>query len=284
MLYSSHRLRERTDVLGLGPRQGLSMSRFVPRKNIGWTEVTLNPVPGCWGPGGIPEQPRWCSYCYARRIAVMRGYSFVPTFLPQRLKWLTPRQRPRFIFIGSMGDLFGDWVPADWIKQVVAATQRAPQHVYQFLTKNPERLAEFNPWPSNCWVGASAVDQAMTNRAVGALAKVKAPVRFISFEPLLGECSLVQACQTLELSQDAWPVDWIIIGALSGPKGHQPPPAWVRRLTGEADGRDLPVFYKASLKAANRRQDFPARPVATWQRPGRGRGQRELFDEQEAGG
>ncbi len=252
---------------------------YVPKDKIEWTEATLNPVPGCWGPGGTPERPRWCWYCYARRISQQRGVTFVPTFHRKRLNALGPGQRPRFFFIGSMGDLFGDWVPRGWIEQVLAATQRAPQHVFQFLSKNPARLAEFNPWPNNCWVGASAVDQAMTNRGVSALAKVEAPVRFISFEPLLGECSLVQACQTLELSQHAWPVEWIIIGALTGPKACQPPPAWVRRLTKEGDDRGTPVLYKANLECPNPRRDFPPRPLTTWQGPGRGGREAELFSD-----
>ena len=250
---------------------------FTPKDKIEWTEQTWNPVTGCYGPGGTAERPNWCTDCYALRISKMRGWSFAPAFHPHRLKQVTPGQRPRFIFVCSMADLFGPWVPRGWIEQVLAATQRAPQHVYQFLTKNPERLAEFNPWPSNCWVGASAVDQAMTTRAVRALAKVKAPVRFISFEPLMGECSLVQACQTLDLSQDTWPVNWLIIGALTGVNACQPPPAWVRRLTNEADGRGIPVLYKANLECPNPRRDFPPQRPTVRHRPRRKGGTADLF-------
>jgi protein gp37 len=39
-----------------------------------------------------------------------------------------------------MADLFGEWVPDEWIKEVFRACEEAPQHRYLFLTKNPERL------------------------------------------------------------------------------------------------------------------------------------------------
>ncbi|MCK4300385.1 MAG: DUF5131 family protein, partial [Planctomycetes bacterium] len=240
-----------------------------PKEKIEWTETTWNPVTGCYGPDGTAERPNFCPECYALRISKMRGWRFVPAFHPHRLKQVTPGQRPRFIFVCSMADLFGAWVPRTWIEQVLAATQRAPQHVYQFLTKNPERLAEFNPWPENCWVGATATDQTMTEQALRGLAEVKAPVRFISFEPLLADCTLAGAAASAGLSpEETWPLEWLIIGSLTGPKACQPHPAWVRRLTKEGDGRGLPIFYKANLISTKPRRDFPPRPLTTWQGPG----------------
>ena len=66
-------------------------------------------------------------------------YRFMPTFHQYRLgepaKWTTPRT----IFVCSMADLFGDWVPYEWIQKVFEACKAAPQHRYLFLTKNPDR-------------------------------------------------------------------------------------------------------------------------------------------------
>ena len=44
---------------------------------------------------------------------------------------------PRTIFVCSMADLFGEWVPMDWKIETLLACREAPQHRYLFLTKNP---------------------------------------------------------------------------------------------------------------------------------------------------
>jgi len=76
---------------------------------------------------------------------------FAPTFHPDRLSQPAKTKKPSKIFVVSMGDLFGDWVDSVWINAVLGACGRAPQHVYQFLTKNPRRLEQWNGlWPPNC--------------------------------------------------------------------------------------------------------------------------------------
>src|SRR5699024_6675608 len=65
-------------------------------------------------------------------------YEFDPTFHKYRLNEYQ-NKKGRNIFVCSMGDLFGDWVPDEWIEEVFKACDNAPQHNYLFLTKNPFR-------------------------------------------------------------------------------------------------------------------------------------------------
>ena len=71
-------------------------------------------------------------------------FGFTPTFHRYRLGDPARKQRPRNIFVCSMADLFGAWVPTKWIVEVLDACLAAPQHNYLFLTKNPRRYTELD--------------------------------------------------------------------------------------------------------------------------------------------
>ena len=64
--------------------------------------------------------------------------NFAPTLHKYTLTYPEKRLTPAIIFVGSMADLFGRWVPDDWIEQVFDACCRSPRHTYLFLTKNPQ--------------------------------------------------------------------------------------------------------------------------------------------------
>lgn len=51
--------------------------------------------------------------------------------------------RPQLIFVENQSDLFGDWVPDELIDQVFAIMALCPQHVFQVLTKRPERMLSY---------------------------------------------------------------------------------------------------------------------------------------------
>ena len=156
------------------------------KTGIEYLDWTWNPVVGCYGPGGTKEIPRLCSYCWAKKMAARfkPGNGFAPSLLPDRLSEKWP-QKPSRIGVCFMSDLFGDWVPTDWIKRTIYATTLHPEHVHVFLTKNPKRLPEFNPWPANAWVGVSVTNQEQYEEAIRHLAQVDAKVKFLSMEPLL---------------------------------------------------------------------------------------------------
>ena len=142
-----------------------------------------------------------------------------------------------------MADLFGDWVPDDWIKAVFDACKQAPQHTYMFLTKNPARYVKLAqrmelPTDKNFWYGSTVTDSSMPIFTSGN------HNCFLSVEPLLSEFEEGGAAALTD-------VNWIIIGAMTGPgcRKHQPERRWIETIVEEAHGVSVPVFMKDSLAA-----------------------------------
>ena len=236
---------------------------------IEWTDFTFNPVTGCWGPGGTAETPNRCPYCYAAKIAHRMahvegsGYghgvdspnptgAFNPTFHPDRLDQPAKVKKPSKIFVCSMADLFGDWVPREWIEKILITAIRNPQHTFQFLTKNPKRLKDFNPWPKNCWVGTTVTNQTDADERLPWLLQVEAPVRFVSHEPLLGPTDVMPWIPGPWPMNEPMPthnnyVSWAIVGAMTGPGAVKPKPEWVQGLVEQYRAAGVPVFLKNNL-------------------------------------
>jgi len=102
---------------------------------------TWNPITGCL---------HNCVYCwargYAKRLATMgvepyKTNMFKPAFAEWRLKQRIPMGR--FVFVSDMGDMWGEWVPKEWIEKVLKAIRSKPNSKFLFLTKNPRRYHEF---------------------------------------------------------------------------------------------------------------------------------------------
>jgi protein gp37 len=238
------------------------------RTKIEWADYTWNPVTGCWGPGGKAEKPKRCWYCYANRLSFRfkSGLDdpFGPSFYPYRFVQPAKVKKPSRIFVCSMGDLFGDWVPQDWIKAVLnvaKATHFPKSHTFLFLTKNPKRYQEFNPWPANCWLGATITNQADADERIPDLLKAQAAVRFVSVEPMLAPVDLRSY-----LTEYAGPgarflskVNWLILGAMTGPgsKAYQPDLAWVQYLIDQARAAGVACLIKDNLKWPERIQEWP---------------------------
>ena len=112
---------------------------------IEWTEETWNPAKGC------TRVSAGCANCYAERMAIRlkgrkaRGYDdgFEPKILPWQLAKPIKWRAPRSVFVVSMGDLFHESIPFEYVEKVFAIMTLAPQHTYQVLTKRPERMREF---------------------------------------------------------------------------------------------------------------------------------------------
>ncbi len=217
-------------------------------ENNDWAKWSWNPVTGC---------NHGCDYCYARPIAERftdkfpKG--FKPDFRKERLKAPRDTKIPKDrkdepgihnVFVCSMADLFGDWVPAKWIDEVLKAVRDAPQWNFLFLAKNPKRLIEID-WPENAWVGATVDEQARVEPTIAAFQQIQATVRFISCEPLLEELEF----PTLEC------FDWMIIGAQSKQKTipeFQPDPTWVQSLMNQAWKAGVKLYLKPNLRSAVR--------------------------------
>lgn len=85
---------------------------------------------------------------------------------------------------------------------------RAKWHTFQVLTKRAERLSELASvlvWSDNIWQGVTVENEKYKFR-VDYLRKIPAAVKFISFEPLIGDVGQVN----LE------GIDWAIVGGESG--------------------------------------------------------------------
>lgn len=213
---------------------------------IDWCDETWSPITGC---------RHTCGYCYARRLAKRLKamgqekyrHEFEPTFHPQELdrpgRWKIHRR----VFVCSMADMLGSWVPEEWIHRVLESVLTHSQHTYLFLTKNPLRYQDF-AWPKNAWIGATVTGQDSCNRLLPLVARASAPVRFLSVEPMLGSVNL----------PDDPGINWIIIGQQTGPGRLQAMPQWVEGLTRQAHNLGIPVFHKDNLGALATDKDFPA--------------------------
>jgi len=109
---------------------------------------------------------------------------FYPRFWSARL-WDTYTKKPKGIFVCDMGELFGDWIHLHWQKAIFENFRCNPQHRFYLLTKQPQNLIKFSPFPENVYIGVSVTNQHQYNQALKYLKDVEAKVKFLSFEPLL---------------------------------------------------------------------------------------------------
>lgn len=222
---------------------------------IDWCDETINPLGwGCYGPGGTAERPRICVYCYALKFSrrKMRDCpdcrAFKPHWHSEQLELLYRWRKPRRVFVQSMGDLFGDWVPASQIGSVFVACNTNPRHTYLFLTKNPRGVPHYLQWPERSWLGVSVTNQADADERIPLLLQTPAAHRFVSFEPLLSAVDLERSYWDEDRGCHLEPmIDWAILGAQTGAGSKPIDPEWVSDLTLECDAYRVPVFHKGSL-------------------------------------
>lgn len=236
------------------------------KTKIDWADMTWNPVTGCLHD---------CEYCYARRIAVRFGGNFSmarctehgfleldwkpdnpypdkfsPTFHRYRLDEPKRKSKGKTIFVCSMADLFGDWVPDKWIQEIFKACENAPQHRYLFLTKNPKRYREIIKSPieyrKNRWFGTTATDtesfnangEEMLCHHINGFSNT-----FMSIEPLL------QPIDGRYLHNIKY-LQWVIIGAETGNRKDKvtPKKEWIDSIAEQCKSSDIPLFMKESLR------------------------------------
>lgn len=187
-----------------------------------------------------------CSYCYAR--AMYKRFKWNPKIhLTSRWWSELPHIKPSRIFIGSTMELFGDWIPDEWLKDIFLHCQIESQHTFIFLTKQPQNLSKWSPFPENCWVGVTATDGQEFVDALNNLVHVKAPVQFISFEPLLDWHIESWLIETDLKSQPE--IKWLIIGQQTPISAKtQPKIEWIQEIVEAADKAETPVFLKDNLK------------------------------------
>lgn len=244
------------------------------KTKIDWCDSSWNPITGCL---------HGCPYCYARGMARRFGgkiitghdhlyildeparredgtinpypYGFDPTYHKYRLKIPQEWKNPQTIFVCSMADMFGDWVPEDWIDQVFTACLAAPQHRYLFLTKNGKRYMELAkkgimPDTENFWYGCSVT------RPEEPFFFSDRYKTFASIEPILEPFDWVPGLNHIELP------DWIIAGAETGNRKGKVKPErdWLDGIINGCAEHHIPLFMKESLRkltGSDFKQEFP---------------------------
>ncbi|MFV0327674.1 MAG: DUF5131 family protein [Bacteroides xylanisolvens] len=208
------------------------------KSKIEWTDTTWNPVTGC------TKLSAGCKNCYAetmsRRLKAMNVNKYKNGFnvslhdnvLLEPYKWKSPHK----VFVNSMSDLFHEEVPFDFVDKIFNVIQETPQHQYQVLTKRANRMQEYfsnKSLPNNVWIGVT-VEDANCKERIDFLNKIKATIKFISFEPLLGDLG------KLDLSC----IDWVIVGGESGSKARPMKEEWVSNILIQAKKKKIPFFFK----------------------------------------
>jgi protein gp37 len=241
------------------------------KTNIEWVKnpddtqgYTWNPITGCLNHtnglcngGGFP--------CYAYKLANGRlkqrylanghitpymtpGNNFNDPFYPRlwskrMLEQFGDYAEPKGIFVCDMGELFGDWIPNEWAARLFEKISKPwyQEHRFYLLTKQPQNLPKWSPFPDNCWVGVTVTNADMLFDALNYLDDIQCKVRYVSIEPMLGNCHLVDLAAHL-----GGTLDWVIIGAQTKP--YKPPKIeWVEEIVEAADKAGIPVFLKDNL-------------------------------------
>lgn len=228
------------------------------RTKIEWTDYVWNPVTGC---------NNGCPYCYARKMANRLkgrygypvGNGFVPTIHEDR--YLEPfglknvrydqlgRPIDNKIFVCSMGDLFGNWIPDHVINNILVTVKELPSLIFIFLTKNPARYSSFD-FSSNAWIGYSTT---------GALyhkwdERHSDNIKFVSIEPIAEPLSI-----SLNGYAQAIDFDWLIVGAETGNRKGKYiyRTEWISDVIDFTDKTGIALFLKNNLNYSPVYQEYP---------------------------
>jgi len=220
---------------------------------VEWCSHTL----GLWV--GCTKVSAECKFCYAEvetypRVQRHRGRELwginAERHITSDAQWRLPLKwsaealalhERRRVFVNSMADFFE-------LRMDLVGPRKRAWEIFRFcrsldfllLTKRPENIPAMLPfdwgtagWP-NIWLGTS-VGVRDTLWRLDELRKVSAPVRFVSFEPLLEDLG--------ELNLDG--IDWAIIGGESGGPHARPMDIdWARRIIEQCRVAGTAVFFK----------------------------------------
>lgn len=241
------------------------------RSKIDWCDFSWNPITGC---------RHTCTYCYARKQAkrfcgdirlnkaspqlgrendlyvldkpfhnvngkvIPLPAGFEPTLHRYRLSMPQEKKLSANIFVGSMADIFGDWVPDEWIQAVFQVCAAAPWHRYLFLTKNPSRYMQLAskgllPESNHMWYGSTVTTPDDT------FWWSERHHTFVSIEPIMASFQ--------QPGKPVSKVDWVIVGAETGKRKDKviPEKAWIDSLLENCKATNIPLFMKRGEKLKN---------------------------------
>ena len=217
--------------------------RKKPSNLIGWCDMTLNPIKG--------KCQLNCFYCYATKFYDRFGWDPTVGFKPEVFQDADlDNLEPSRIFICSTHEIFGDWIPSEWIQEILGLCRSYPQHTFQLLTKLPGRAREFK-FPRNVWLGTTVTWSTDIVNINNLAYTREIAVRYISFEPLMEDIFPAPISRTDlgSLATDLYKISWIIVGAMTGPyrKKYFPDPKWIQNILKVARLFNIPVFLKDNL-------------------------------------
>src|ERR1700690_1697768 len=134
------------------------------KTKIEWTDYTWNPVSGCKhncrdtycynthkstgilnrfgavykdSSGEETREKNWrmreTGDNHIAKPGEINPFGYDPTFYPHRLIEPLKPKVPSRIFVVDVGDLFGQWVPVEWITQILDVIRQCPHHSFQLL-------------------------------------------------------------------------------------------------------------------------------------------------------
>jgi protein gp37 len=210
-------------------------------------------------------------------------HHFDVTFHPDRLDKPLHWKKPRTVFVCSMSDLFHKDVDDQWRLDIFSIIYDCPGHTFQILTKRISEMKEFisymeyhvlgESFPDafpNVWLGVTAENQEQADKRIPVLLQIPAAVRFVSIEPCLGDvdpskwlpcrrCSnngiigyssdTVEDCPDCNAasyyqSLEGGFIDWIIVGAETGPGARPMDLDWARSVRDVCADADVAFFFK----------------------------------------
>lgn len=181
-------------------------------------------------------------------------FGFEPTLHKYRMDYPGKLKMGNNIFVGAMADVFGNWVPDEWIREIFDTCRKHSIHNYLFLTKNPERYERIDsagilPSEKNMWYGSTL------SRPEDKCFISNTHNTFWSIEPIFAPFRLWE--------KDEFSPDWIIIGAETGRQKKRviPQKEWIEDIAEWCEKSKIPVFMKDSLISVvgpdNMRREYP---------------------------
>lgn len=222
------------------------------KTNIQWTDFSWNIARGC------TKVDDDCRFCYMYRdsmsstrynpLEIVRTKTVFD--LPLKLK------EPSKIFTCSLTDFFHEAIDS-YRNEAWDIIRRCPQHIFQILTKRPERIKDLLPedwghgW-DNVWLGTSVGSQKAADERLHWLNYIYAKVKFVSVEPLHQQLSLISTLdQSLKYHAGGLKncLSWVIVGGESGNETgkyrYRPCQLeWIEKIVSECTDGKVPVFVK----------------------------------------
>lgn len=227
--------------------------------NIEWTDLADNIIRAKGGGWWCQKISPGCAKCYSEKInqnTFFGGNKLAYAGSPPELELNTEiirkwgfQRKPKKHFVASMTDVFGEWVPSHWQREMLDGMFVAPLQTFQILTKRPEIMAirveewldthGLNSLPSNIWLGTSTENQKTADERIPILNSIPAAVRFLSCEPLLEEIDL----KLFHILPEPQP-NWIIVGGESGANSRPCLVEWIESIVQQCQAAKTSVFVK----------------------------------------